>query len=226
MKNLILVCLLFAMPLVYANGPKKVEIQIQKVYAPEGFDSNDHVEIMVSASLPSLCYKSPHVGAIKEGQLIKLKMFAYFYEQECVEVKVPVLEKLEMGILDQGEYKITTNGLGDQALKVKESTSSAIDDNIYANVEYIEQNDSNRVIKLVGENPSCLSLKEIKYSTNHHDTVAILPIMEQTSADCSDSMKKFEFEFEVPENLPAKALLLHVRAMNGKSVNTLFQNKI
>jgi hypothetical protein len=225
MKISLLSVLLFVSANVLAQVPEKVELDIQKIYAPEGFDSNDHVEVLVSAKLPSLCYKNPYVGALKEGQNIKLKLFAYYYKQDCATVKVPVLEKIELGILDKGDYKISHNG-NVQELKIKESTSSAVDDNIYANVEYIEQNDSDRTISIVGENPSCLKLKEITYSTNGKDTIAILPIMEFITNDCDEKMNHFSYEFEVPSDLPAKGLLLHVRSMNGKSVNTLFQNKL
>lgn len=225
MKIRLFLCLVLITHVVFAQAPQKVEIQLQKIYAPEGFDSNDHVEVLISAKLPSLCYKNPYVGAIKEGNVIKVKLFAYYYNQECAHVRVPILEKLELGILDKGEYKISSN-LSEIDLKIKESTSAAIDDNIYANVEYIEQNDADRVIKLVGENPNCLKLKEISYSSNGKDTIAILPVMEMTTDLCDDGMKHFSYEFEVPSDLPAKGLLLHVRSMNGKSVNTLFQNKL
>ena len=39
-------------------------------------------------------------------------------------------------------------------------------------------------------------------------------------------MVPFSYDMEVPSNLNAAKVLLHVRVMDGKSVNSIFNNKV
>ena len=49
--------------------------------------------------------------------------------------------------------------------------------------------------------------------------------MKQVRTHCPKKMIPFTYEFEVPQNLEADKVLLHVRVMDGRSVNTFFNNK-
>ena len=49
--------------------------------------------------------------------------------------------------------------------------------------------------------------------------------MKQVSEFCPMKMVPFEYEVEVPNNLEKEKILLHVRVMDGRSVNSLYLNR-
>jgi hypothetical protein len=79
---------------------------------------------------------------------------------------------------------------------------------------------------LKGYNPSdCFELKEIIIIDNGVDTYSVLPKMKQVKEFCPKKMIPFAYEVEVPQRLEADKVLLHVRVMDGRSVNSFFNNK-
>lgn len=219
--------------LAMASTPVLTSVPIENVFVPAGFDSNDTVEVVVNGYLPNLCHKSPQSKVEIVGRKVNIKIEALRYEASnpfCPPVIVPFVETVSLGVMDKGLYDITVNGNSINSkkgeLQVSESTSDAIDDHIYAAVEYVEKTASSRTVTLKGYNPSdCLELEEVKVVDNKKDTYAILPKMRQTNELCPMKMVPFEYTVEVPETLKRDKVLLHVRAMDGKSVNTLFYNK-
>ncbi len=213
--------------------PQRSLVPVSHIYSPEGFDSNDNVEIIIEGFLPNLCYRSPSHSVEVKDNLINIKVEALNHQQEgvaCAEMIVPFLEKVELGVIDKGDYKILVNGKSPWeqkgSIKVSESISDAIDESVYANVNYIEKDDRSRVVKLKGYNPSdCFVLDRIDIVNNKKDVHSILPQMKQISDFCPMKMVPFEYELEVPENLKSDKVLLHVRVMDGKSVNSLFNNQ-
>lgn len=210
-----------------------VNVPVDQLFIPQGFDSNDNVEVVVSGHLPNLCYKSPYIRIVsKNDKEIVLKVEATYQapaDQSCAEMIVPFLETFSLGILDSGNYKVKVNALADAGqnanLKIAEATSNAVDQFIYAQVDYIEKSSSSRTVILAGYNPSeCLELEKIVVEHNGKDTFSILPIMRQTSDFCPMKMVPFKYEVEVPKVLAADIVLLHVRSLEGKSVNTAFPN--
>ena len=214
-------------------APIKRIVPISHIYSPEGFDSNDNVEVILEGFLPNLCYKSPSHSVEIEKNVINIKVEALLNDNEdiaCAEMIVPLLQKVEIGVVDKGNYKILVNGESpwkkEGSIKVEESISGAIDDNVYANVSYVEKDDGSRIVKLKGYNPSdCFVLDKIEFKDNKKDVYSVLPQMKQISNFCPMKMIPFEYELEVPKNLNKDKVLLHVRAMDGKSVNSLFNNR-
>jgi hypothetical protein len=110
-------------------------------------------------------------------------------------------------------------------ISISETQSPAADDYIYANVAFVEKEEGSRMIKLKGYTPSeCLNWDEIKFVSNGKDTLAVLQKMKQIYSHCPMKMVPFEKEIEVPKVLDRNKVLLHVRVMDGKSVNTIFEN--
>lgn len=209
--------------------PVEVEIENYNVYVPKGFDSNDSSEIIVSGILPSHCFQAPKVevkGANpKEIEVIVRALYSPI--DQCLQVAIPFTLTVPLGILDSGDYKIKANNLKTDSMRIDLASTIAMDENIYANVEYIEENDYDRTVTLVGTNPSnCFELDRIDYTTNGNNTISILPILKLKSQECLPIETDFEYEFKVPNTLSANVLLLHVRKMNGKSVNRIFRNKL
>jgi len=112
-------------------------------------------------------------------------------------------------------------------MQIAEASSSSIDEAIYANVEeVVKADDGSRKVILKGHNPSdCFELKEIEIKDNGVDVYSVLPKMKQVRAFCPKKMIPFSYEFDVPQNLEADKVLLHVRVMDGRSVNAFFNNQ-
>jgi hypothetical protein len=215
-----------------ADTPIEKEVPIENIYSPIGFDSNDSTEIVVEGYLPNLCHKAPASKVEIVGNEVKVKITSLYYEPSsyfCPEMIVPFTETVSLGLLNKGKYKITVNGetpyVTKSEISVAESTSNSVDDFDYAYVEYIEKKLGSRIVKLKGYNPSdCFELDKIDYASNGKDTYSVLPKMKQIRSFCPMKMIPFEYDFEVPNDIQREKVLLHVRTMDGKSVNSLFSN--
>ena len=228
MKTLALIIALFSLA-SYAGTPVETLVPIDGVFSPKGFDSNDNSEIVVSGYLPNLCHKTPMTKSeVKDGK-INITVTALKYDPTnpfCPEMIVPFVKSVNVGILDKGNYEILVNGKTPYEMKSKikivESTSNALDDHIYANVHYVDKSYGTKHVKLNGYNPSdCLVLKEVKFVSNDVNTYSVLPIMEKVRDFCPMKMTPFSYDVEVPTTIKANKILLHVRAMDGTSVNSL-----
>ena len=229
-KMMMITSLLFLASTASAKGVKEnlslVQVPVEHAYLPAGFDSNDNVEVVVEGYLPNLCYKSPRTNIEYKGSEIHIELLALKNETPgyaCAEMVVPFVQVAGLGVLDKGDYQIFVNGKNMNKMHVQESTSSAIDDYIYANVEYVETKSGVNHVSIKGHNPSdCFVFDRFEVFDNGRDVYSVLPIMEQVSDFCPMKMVPFSFEFEVPSNLKNNKVLLHVRAMNGDSVNAIF----
>lgn len=213
--------------------PSVRAIPVDHVFAPDGFDTNDDTQVIVTGYLPNLCYKSPKASQQVLGKTIDVRVQALYDMPPgtmCLQAIVPFMEAVSVGVLDKGTYNIKVNegtpSSKAEQIKVVESSSSAIDDHVYAAVDFVETFPGSRTIRLKGYNPSdCFELDQIKMVSNKKDTFAVLPILKQVREACPMKMVPFEYEATVPNELDAETLLLHVRVMNGRSVNALFQNR-
>lgn len=224
------------LPMMALAAPitKEADVPVDHVYSPAGFDSNDSVEVVVTGFLPNLCYKAPKSEAVVKNGRIEVKVTALRNNPGlgfCPAVIVPYIEYINVGVLDKGKYQIVVNETSRWAKKsniaIAEASSNSIDEVIYANVdEVVRENEGSRKMLLKGYNPSdCFELKEVAVVDNGVDTYSVLPKMKRVKAHCPKKMIPFEYEFEVPEKLEADRVLLHVRVMDGRSVNAFFNNK-
>jgi hypothetical protein len=230
---------LLALPLVFGSTPLRAEpisqtpVPIDHVFVPAGFDSNDNVEVVVTGYLPDLCYKAPRAQAEIKGNRAQVSITALKIKDPsvfCVQLAVPFMEVATLGVMDPGKYSLDVNAGQPTSRQgrvlIGESSSPAMDDFVYANVTNIDRVAGTRKIVLKGTNPSdCYDLREIRFVSNDSDTYSVLPILKQVKADCRGPELPFVYEAEVPTELKADELLLHVRVMNGKSVNMLFNER-
>lgn len=232
MKFLLAFILCFGMVRVAtASRPIEVELKVLDLYAPKGFDSNDTVEVVVTGYLPNLCYKSPFAVAEKSGNEIKVKIKALLASENiyCPMVIVPFYSTVSLGILDAGEYELKSDsGLKNAVLKIEEAKVSAVDQFIYAQVAHIETDSLLNKVTVVAYNPSdCLVYKSVKLIPSDDGKVlSVLPIMEKVKDFCPLKMTQMNIDFEVPSDISKDNLLLHVRSMDGKSVNTIFHQTV
>lgn len=205
---------------------------IKKVFAPKGFDTNDETQIVVSGYLPNLCYKAPRAEASVVGKTISITVRATMHEGQiyCAQVILPFLEVISVGNLPKGDYQIVVNGPSRFAaraeLQVVESAGPELDDHVYANVSRVESTPGSHKVVLSGTNPSdCFELDRIEFVSNQKDTYSILPILKQVKPQCAPQKVPFAWTVEVPSTLKGEEILLHVRAMDGRSVNALLEER-
>ncbi len=233
-KNIIIKVLIafMAMGVAVASVPVEVMVPIEDVYSPKGFDSNDNSQIIISGYLPNLCHRAPKSIVKMEPGKVDIKIVSLKYDPSnpyCPEMIVPFVEAIDLGVMDKGVYDIVVNGKSvfekRASLSVDEASSDAVDEFVYAGVEYIEKSAGSRRVVLKGYNPSdCFVLDEIDVMDNGKDVYSIMPKMKQISDFCALKMVPFEYDFIVPEKLKADKVLLHVRSVQGKSVNSIFLN--
>lgn len=213
-----------------AGLPTKNFVPVEHVYVPHGYDSNDLVEIVVEGMLPNLCHKAPTTEVTVEGNKVSIKVESLYYAPSnpfCPPMIVPFLEIVTLGNLKAGSYEIEVNAHTPYPAKanllVVATTSQNIDEHTYASVEYIEQDGSDTVV-LKGFNPSfCFELDRVAITDNGSDTYSLQPIMKQVSDFCPMKLVPFEIPVKLPTTLTKDVVLVHVRSMNGKSVNTLLR---
>lgn len=222
-----------AMGVVSAGVPVEVMVPVEDVYAPKGFDSNDNSQIIVSGYLPNLCHRAPKSIVKIENKKIDIQIVSLKYHSSnpfCPEMIVPFVEAIDLGVMDKGMYDVVVNGKSiyeqNANIRIDEASSDAVDEFVYAGVEFVEKSAGSRKVVLKGYNPSdCFVLDEIEVLDNEKDVYSILPKMKQISDFCALKMVPFEYDVIVPEKLKSDKVLLHVRSVQGKSVNSIFLNQ-
>jgi hypothetical protein len=213
-----------------ASTPVEVQVPVENVYTPKGFDSNDRAEVVISGYLPNLCHRSPFSKVRKVGKSIQVELSSLYYEPNnpfCAQMIVPFLETVQVGVLEKGDYEVIVNG-GTQdkqrsVLTITEAKQNSVDDYVYAGVEYVDKSAADSTVTLKGYNPSdCYAFDEVVSVSNNKDTYAVLPKMKQVYSFCPMKMIPFSYQYRVPKDLEEKKVLLHVRSMNGKSVNSVY----
>src|SRR5690606_19496779 len=88
------------------------------------------------------------------------------------------------------------------SLEVVSSQTSLIDDYIYLDVLYIEQNETDKnLFKLKGMRYSdCLELDRVDILSNGKDTISVLPIMKKVSDFCPMKGQPLTTETEINLN--------------------------
>jgi len=201
---------------------------------PEGFDNNDNVQVVGEGFLADGCYRYAHTTfeVLPAKKKIVLKSMAYKYSgDECITVAIPFERTVDIGILKSGNYTVTqmVNGkettLGE--LSIRTALTDNPDDFLYAPVTRAAF-DSGCItdhIFLQGTFPlSCMKLKDVRL-TIQADVVVLQPIVEmEANVPCNKG--KFPFERGVNVGfLPQGRYLAHVRSLNGKSLNELFETE-
>jgi hypothetical protein len=216
-----------------AAGYELKALDIQEVYIPTGFDSNDNTQIVVRGFLPNLCYRDPHVVAKLKGHQIQVKAFATVPKDpnlNCAQIQYPFLEAASLGTLASGDYQVLFHpstqaaSLIDKKLKIDQAKDAApIDDYSYAMVKRVEKFPTESRVVLHGFSLSdCLEMDRIEVISNGENVYSILPILKQVRSFCPKKLIPFEISVELPADLKTDLILLHVRTMDGRSVNELY----
>jgi hypothetical protein len=221
-----LVACLFTSTVFAQMAPTKVPVHFKRIFVPEGFDDNDNVQFVGEGLFSSSCYRySDTVVSVNESdKIIRISTSAYKYGGACLMLTLPFDRVIDVGILKAGIYSIIQNQTGAQvgSIVIHSATRPEADDNLYAPIAQAMYQFKNgaHIVTLTGEFPSsCMKL--VKVQTNLLvDAVILQPIAEMGTVDCRDGEFAFETEVDLGAVNPGR-YLLHIRTMNGKSINSL-----
>lgn len=209
--------------------PVKVPAQFNKIYFPEGFDSNDHVQIVGEGLFRNTCYRPATESVVidETTKTIRVGPVAYEYSGFCMQVILPFQRVVDVGILKVGHWKvIETDGQNQRLLgvvPVQPALSLAPDEDVYAPVSqaYFEQKGSVSEVTLSGNFPNnCMSLDDIKVSVQK-EALVIQPFAKYgPDLKCVTGAYPFKKTLTV-SGLSTGRYLLHVRSMNGNAINSL-----
>ena len=206
-------------------APTKGSAIYSQVFVPQGFDSNDQIQIVGAGVFENGCYRPAEATAKVDvtAKRITITAAAYKYAGLCTQMIVPFDRVIELGIVPAGDYKIVQAGqkkiLG--KLHVDEARTADADDYAYAPIKqaFIDNQVGNKAELVVkGVFPtSCAKIQEVRVKTDGHVIVA-QPIMTvENRNDCA--VGYFPFRQTVSVTVPNGEYLLHVRSMNANAIN-------
>ncbi len=220
-----------ATPLPNPTKPVLVTVLPNKVFVPNGFDDNDNAQVVIHGEFPNTCYKTgpTEVTVNEEAKEIRITNKAYFYNGcWCMDVQVPWSQIINVGVLSVSKYKIfaeTKQGGFNliSNLDVNPATNPGPDDFPYAPVSEASVSGANtpgsKKLALKGIfNTTCMSFKEQpKVRVQPDNVIVVLPIVEIGTQGCQPA--RIPFEVEVDLGTQKGETLLHIRSLNGNSIN-------
>lgn len=220
-----------------ANNAVLIQAPVDKVFVPTGFDNNDKVEVVVHGTFPNSCYKmGPTSARIDQSRkIISVSAQAYFYKGAvCAQIQVPFIKSVELvGSLQAGQYKVEVlNRPAAQTspLTIARATRPDADDYLYAAVQTatLDEETNGQHIVLKGQHPyllqGCVKFDGVKTSLNASKVLVVLPIthIENNSDACQGEVNnRFEYHLPLKSPLNKGEYLMHVRVLDGNSVNQL-----
>lgn len=235
MKTAFSAFLVLASLSLYAQSePIVITSPIDHVFVPMGFDNNDNVEVVVTGKFPNPCYiKNSMYVKVREDK-IHIEVTALKKDNPdiamCAPMEVPFRESITIGNLQGGSYDLIINEgtrfEHNEKLEVAVSDSQSVDDHLYPIVEYVELGFTGGLSGdafIIARSPSdCVVFDQVKYISNGKDTISVLPIMKKVTGVCNNRQKRIEIPIKFkPNAFRSKDVLLFVRSIEGKAVNTI-----
>lgn len=222
---LAIACFTAAAQAQVSNEPTLRAAYFERIYVPGGYDSNDHIQIVGEGTFNNSCFRfaESHV-AIDEGtKQIHLGAVAYEYGGICLQVMLPFQRTMDLGILKAGKWSVEQDGKVIAQLNVRPATTPEADDYLYAPVSQAFFSQTGKVSKIVltgSFTNSCLEMDHVKVKVEPH-VIVIQPIAKLLNrGDCHAGEFPFTNSATVAD-IQRGRYLLHVRSLNGNSVNSL-----
>ena len=216
--------------------PIREDILAQNVYTPEGFSTNENAQIIVTGILPNLCHKSPQATKEVSDKTIRINLTSLVYDSSnvfCPEAVLPFDKTIDLGELDEGTYNVIINEGTQNEIQEKLTIDKTDEVNtnpklIYANVTDIQISNSNAAdITLKAYNPSdCFEVDEIIINSDQKGTYTVSPILKQKNDFCAYKMTPFDININLPVQDGDENILLHVKTMDGDSINRIINPQI
>lgn len=209
-----------------AGDPVLSAASYEAVYIPNGFDSNDNVQLMAEGIFPTNCYKiaQPKARIDQTKKIILLDARAYRYSGQCDSIEISFQQEVNLGIIKSpGNYKVkTSQGKLIGNILIKPATTDRPDDYFYAPVQGVafENTSQNRLTVQMYFKTRCVELDRIEVE-KQDKVIVILPI-----AKIVQSMRCLSENYPVSSTIdigPLKSgrYLLHVRSSGSQALNQL-----
>lgn len=217
------------------NPNEPVAVEGVDLFAPNGFDSNDEVVVVLDGYLPNSCYRltQADVSIDETAFEIEISQMARRFPGPCIVPLVPFTTVIEVGMLREGTYTvISNNGRLRTTMTVAKATTSGSygpDDFLYAPVDYVsvaEDTAGNYAATISGRlTNSCMEFDQVKVIHNDR-VIELLPILKDMSDEnCVGEDRPYSRTVMLPKHLKTGRNLVHVRSLNGSSKNAVFSAK-
>ena len=218
------------------NNPKLKITAPKGVYLPQGFDSNDNVEIIFDGYYSNACFRAglSTVHVDQELQKIYVSDSSLYYGHDfCAAVIVPYSKVTDAGILKPGHYSVLfqhsrENFVESGYMQVVRATTENKDDHLYANVEKIRYIASHpehgpHLVLNGSHTNTCQKVDYINVNQNpESNVVEVLPIALMERGGCEHAPNGIPFEAIAQiDELPPGKHLIHTRILNGRSTNEI-----
>lgn len=219
----------------HADVPSLVPIPIEVAFIPQDYNNSESIEIVVTGTFPSTCYKvGPHNTTVDaKNRLLKISQMAYQYHSPNCSDLYPVkfYSVIEVGILPTARDVVYTVRDGNfessllGRLPVKKAFSVApADKPLVAHVldAYVDGRNKVAVVTVILPN-SCLSVSDVWIFRSGKNVVVVRPILVLVDkTNCIDG--NFLYKKTVPmPSLEIGAYLLQARNVNGRYFENIFQ---
>jgi hypothetical protein len=208
------------------TDPTRVATKYSKIYVPDGYDSNDLVQMVGEGLFRNTCYRHAEtlVAVDEATKTISVGPVAYEYKGYCIQIVLPFQRVMDVGILKPGKWTVKQDGGATltEFTVVPAKTDSA-DDYLYAPVSqsFFSQDSGAARVIVSGEFTSdCMSLDAEKI-TVQRDVIVVQPIAKmEARANCVSGKFPFSKSISIPA-LKAGRYLLHTRSTGGNALNSL-----
>ncbi len=219
----------FDQPEVFSSAPSGV-------YVPQGFDTNDNVEIFFEGEFANACHKvgmTTHTVDEETKSIYITDMAYYFGESICAMMVVPYQKGVNAGILHEGDWKVyfrhsRGNFVESGYVPVRTTENPRPDDHLYAPVEKVKFHNgvdgTPAKLEIVGKFfDTCSRVDYVKvFQRAESNVVEVLPIAIRDRGGCEEAPEGIDFKHIVKmKDLRPGRFLLHTRANNGRSVNEI-----
>lgn len=226
--------LLGSLALTISNSAKAdsifgmANVSAQNLFVPVGFDDNDESVVVLDGYLPNSCYRVTEPVITKDliNHSITVQARArYIQGIVCLETLVPYTTTVKLGVLPRGDFQLRTNeGFLAEPLSVTAATNAGPDDFLYAPVDgvTIQRGPEGALTAILTGRftNSCMHWAEPRV-TYTGKTVQLLPVIEMGEVNCREGEVPFSKAIPLQQLIPGR-YLLHVRSLNGESVNNVF----
>lgn len=214
---------------LFKSMAQEVSAPVENVFVPQGFDSNDNAEIVVSGTFPSSCYKmgKTHERFDDVEKKIYIDVTAYHVKSDfCLTVNIPFMDVIQLGTLSPSAYPIVVNKALTSEIPIGVAKSDGSSDNYnYASVHGLIRKGA-RKFEIQGVSPNqCYEISDLKVKAESKNVVLVLPIMTKVEG-CDETRNPKAVNwikgFEIPSDIKGKSLI-HVRSLNGGSFNQVIE---
>lgn len=227
-------CFLAALALFTVSSVASARTFILKpkyAFTPKGFDTNDNAQVVLAGAFSDYCMK---VGTTRHSvDKVKKKIYiqqTYSTGENChdIEMYIPYSIEVNLGTLPKGDYEVHVLDLDNKytlmshlPIVAAKTNGNRTDERLYAPVTSIEfkttEGDSQLVISGVFSN-TCLSLTGVEVHQRMGDVFEVLPIAMDRKQLCAAALQPYK-KTVVLKGFTQRDTLIHVRAMNGQSIN-------